>query len=595
MINSKIVYLRELMAKHNIDYYIVSTADPHGSEYIDPHYKSREYMTGFTGSAGTLIVSKNEASLFVDGRYHIQASEQIANTGITLYKVGEPLVPTSFQFLVNTVKAGETIGFDGNCYDSMTYELLKDKLKDVNFEIEDDLIDYIWKDRPELTKNKVFILPKDCFSNSLKDKVGAIRKYMSDNEFDSVLISELSDIMWILNIRGNDINCNPVAYSYLYVTKDACILYINLASCEDEVLKYFNDNDVIVADYTEIKIELAKIKGKKIALDNVSTNCLNKKILSCGNDVISVNNHEFIAKHIKDENEIACARKYHETDAVSMIKFIRWVKEAVKTEELTEYDVAKKIDEFRKQNEGFFDLSFETIAAYKENAAIVHYSPKKVGSKMLKPEGLLLLDSGAQYIGATTDITRTISLGDVPEEEKRAYTLVLKGNLRLMNAIFMEGCKGQNLDILARETLWQNGLDYMHGTGHGIGSFLNVHEGPIAFRIKINENNVQPDIKPGLIISDEPGLYIEGKYGIRHETQLLCIEKFKNEYGKFLGFEPLSLVPFEKDMIIVELLTKDEIDILNKYHEMCFERLKDRLNEDEYIWFKDICSPIGQI
>lgn len=590
--NDRINDLRNLIYERNIDYYIIPTADPHGSEYIDAYYESRRFMTGFTGSAGTLVVSKDEAALFVDGRYHIQADKEVSGSDISVYKIGEKDVPTVIEYLKEKADHGEiTIGFDGRCYDEFTFEKMQKTLNDAKFSIEEDLVDIIWNsDRPKRTANRVYTLDDDVISTQCDEKLSVIRDYLNEKSLDAVFISELSDIMWLFNVRGSDIECNPVAYSYALITKDVAILFLQKGSFDknmEETLKPFG---VILADYDEIELELAKLKGKKICLDKTSTNCLNVKILSCGNDIKHVRNHILVKKYIKDKAEIDLARKYHVVDAVSMIKFIVWIKKAVISEKITEYEAAIYLDNLRRENKGFMDLSFDTISAYAENAAIVHYSPSESDSKMLEAKGLLLVDSGAQYMGATTDITRTISLGTLLDEEKRAYTLVLKGNLRLMNAVFLKGCRGENLDILAREALWKEGFDYMHGTGHGIGAFLNVHEGPCSIRYRIMKDNIQPPLEAGVIISDEPGYYKSGAFGIRHETQLLCVDKFSNEYGDFLGFEPLSLVPFEKEAIVKELLTEEEIAILNEYHALCFMKLRTILGGEEYLWLEEACK-----
>lgn len=691
IINNRLSQLRELMAQRGIDFYIVPTGDPHGSEYIDAHYKEREYMTGFTGSAGTLLVSKEDAILFVDGRYHIQAEEECTGAQITIYKLGLPDVPNCPEYLCKHICAGQIIGFDGSTMSQQSFENIKKKVGDVSvsYYVEEDLVDIIWnKDRPECTQNAVVPLENFLMACAAKDELKAggyangimltdqedlrnngimstnreglqdskimltpatdkltnLRNRMAEENLDGILVSELSDICWLLNVRGSDIEYNPVMMAYLLVMKDSCTLFIRNAEYYNECCDVENDDAVQaetesglhkiapsslpeymksiecnIAEYDDITLELAKLKNKKIGVDITSTNCLNYKILDCGNYITEIKNYEYIPKHIKDGFEIELARKYHELDAVAMIRFIMWVKEQAGSSRniddenecrdyvnqnnrnerqiyvnqhdetnsiLTEIDAARYLDNLRSKNEGFVSLSFETISAYGSNGAIVHYSPNEKTCATLEPKGLLLVDSGAQYAGATTDITRTISLGELTQEEKTNYTLVLKGNLRLMNATFLEGCRGENLDILAREPLWEAGLDYLHGTGHGIGAFLNVHEGPCSIRFRINNDASQPALKAGMILSDEPGVYIEGKHGVRHETQLLIVEKNKTNYGTFLGFEPLSLVPFERESIVKELMTSEEIDILNNYHKLCYERVEKYLTEEEREWLK---------
>lgn len=620
LINNRIEVLRELMMERNIDYYIVPTSDPHGSEYIDDYYKSREFMTGFTGSAGTLVVSKMEACLFVDGRYHIQAEIETEGTEITLMKLGQTDVPTVTEYLyeksndlfinnsnINDSSSYINIGFDGRSFDETTFEKMQKNIKNADFQIEEDLVDIIWNNhnindenlffdksshRSNRNANSVYLLDDYLISTDTNEKIEFIRKYLKEKHIDLFFVSELSDIMWLFNIRGSDIKCNPVAFSYAFITNETAILFIQNGTYDEVFTKKLLEKGIFIADYDEIELELAKIKGKTVCFDKNSTSCLNAKILSCGNEIKSVKNYKLIKKYIKDKKEIEFAKKYHEVDAVSMIKFIIWVKNASKNSCINEYEAAMKLDSIRSENEGFIDISFDTIVAYKENAAIVHYSPSKDNSKNIESKGLLLVDSGAQYMGATTDITRTIVLGDLTEEEKISYTLVLKGNLKLMDAVFLKGTKGENLDILARTSLWKAFLDYRHGTGHGIGSFLNVHEGPCSIRYRINRDNIQPDFEPGIIISDEPGYYKDNEYGIRHETQLLCVSKSTNEYGDFLGFEPLSLVPFERSAIINDLLTYEETEILNNYHKLCYEKLYKYFDGEELDWIKEACKEI---
>lgn len=643
IINERIQLLRDLMKEKCVDYYIIPTGDPHGSEYIDAYFRQREFMSGFTGSAGTMLVTKEKSILFVDGRYHIQADEQCSDTEIEIYKLGLNGVPNCTKYLSENVKPGETVGFYGDYLDEKTFEGINKTLtnnedsKDIGFSIEDDLVDIIWSgqdnslgqadsiaSRPKRTANPVFALPEEITGTKAEDKLENLRRFIEEKNLDGILVSELSDICWLLNVRGSDIEYNPVMMAYLLVMKESCTVFLQEGAIKGSLHKtdnagtttnglhntsidvntnitsYLTSINVQIAPYDDIRMELAKLKNKRIGLDLNSTSCLNYKILDCGNYITPINNYEAIPKHIKDEKEIELSRKYHKLDAMAMRQFIKWVKAAVKAENLpeflkddevwnqihpgeeypeyiTEYDAAMYLDYLRSQIPGFVSLSFETISAYAENGAIVHYSPDKENSKRLMPKGLLLVDSGAQYMGATTDITRTISLGPLTQEEITAYTLVLKGNFKLMNAVFPDGTRGENLDILAREALWQRGLDYLHGTGHGIGAFLNVHEGPCSIRFRINNDAPQPPLKPGVILSDEPGYYEAGKFGIRHETQVVVVENkalSDSKYGKFYCFEPLSLVPFEMESVDITLLTKEEISILDSYHKLCDEAVR---------------------
>lgn len=582
--NQKINKLRELMRGYGISFYIIPTSDPHGSEYIDEHYKDREFLTGFDGSAGTLIVSEDEASLFVDGRYHIQADRQTENTCIKVFKLGISGVPSVYDYLSEKAAPDDVVAFNGKTMMFSDFEALNRKVK-ARFEYEDDLVDQVYDNRRDASAEKVFLLSEDITGESVACKLKKIRDILLQKRSDGYFVSSLDDICYLFNFRGSDILYSSVAYSYAYITEHSATLFLKRNSYDESFLLELEKQGVFVADYEDIEQELFKIKGKRIIVDKDYTSAYFVKVLNLGNELSFEHNYDLIKKHIKNDKEQEMARKYALTDSVAVIEFIAKIKEKIaEGAALSEYDASELLASHRVSKEGFFDLSFETISAYGENAAIVHYAPDKNNSKKLENRGLLLVDSGAHYIGATTDITRTIVLGNITDDEKRAYTLVLKGNLNLMDAVFIKGTRCENLDILAREALWKNGLDYRHGTGHGIGAFLNVHEGPFRIGYKIREDMPQPDIEPGMIISDEPGYYETGKFGIRHETQLLCVKKRETEYGEFYGFEPLSLVPFEKEAIDFDLLTAEEENILKRYSEMIREKVSPYLSERAKRW-----------
>lgn len=589
----KIELLRNEMQKKNIDYYVIFTSDPHGSEYVDECFRTREYFTGFTGSAGTLVVSNEAAALFVDGRYHIQAEEETDSDVITVYKLGEKDTPTYLEYLSSKMEDGEWLAFDGKVVTAEKYFAIEEELGDyINIDYSFDPINEIWQDRKKQSSEKVYIIDDSISGRKTEEKINDVRQYIKDYGVYGVCVSELSDIMWLYNIRGNDIENSPLAFSYSFITEDTAILYLQKSAYDDKIINHFEEIGVYIADYDEIEIELSKLKGKEIVVDAESTSCLFYKILECGNDVIIDYNYNFVKKHIKNDTEINLAKHYSVIDAVSVIKFIIEIKKRTSNKEIiNEYEAAMLLDNYRKNNEGFVSLSFDTICAYKENAAIVHYCAKKDNCKQIENKGMLLVDSGAQYMGTTTDITRTIVLGDLTEEEKKYYTLVLKGNLRLMDTVFRKGVRCENLDVIAREPLWKDFSDYRHGTGHGIGAFLNVHEGPYSIKYNITEN-VEPIIEKGMIISDEPGFYKENSFGIRHETQLVCVDAGESVYGEFMRFEPLSLVPFDTSAIIVELLNEDEKAILNRYHKLCYEKLAPMLSENEKIWLKNATKEI---
>lgn len=591
-VNEKIEKIRGLMRNNGISFYIIPTSDTHGSEYIDACFKEREFMSGFTGSAGTLVISDKEAALFVDGRYHIQADNETKDCEIIVYKLGNKDVPTVSEYLKNNVMKNDTVGFNGNI---MTAESADCILKDIdcNREIELDLVGKIWNTRPEQNINKVLLIDKNICGEDAASKIEKVRTFICKKNADGMLISALDDVCYLFNIRGTDVSYGSVAFSYAYITKDTAVLFLKNGAYDKCLVEHFEKQGVYIADYDDILLELHKLKGKKILIDREYTSSYFEKILSIGNEVLSIKNYEAIKKHIKNETEQELARKYAVIDAISVIEFIARLKieineaGAALDDENSEYDEAyaeRLLDSIREKGEGFFALSFKTISAYAENAAIVHYSAPDTSSKQIKNRGLLLVDSGAHYMGATTDITRTIALGPLSDKEKRAFTLVLKGNLKLMDAVFIKGTRCENLDILARESLWKEGLDFRHGTGHGIGAFLNVHEGPYRIGYRIREDMPQPEIEPGMIISDEPGLYFPGEFGIRHETQLLCIKCTESEYGEFYCFEPLSLVPFDKEAIDFALLSCEELEILKRYSRLIRKKVADKLSENAKKW-----------
>ncbi|MCR4923940.1 MAG: aminopeptidase P family protein [Lachnospiraceae bacterium] len=572
--------LRELMKKDSLDYYIVPTSDPHMSEYIGEHYKFREYLTGFTGSAGTLLVGMQRAFLWTDGRYYLQAEEELKGSEIELMRMQDEGVPSLFQFLYDNA-FDKFIGFDGSVMSQSYYDDICEVVEEEE-RIRSDLTYYeeIWEERPLRESKETLHLDLDISGKKSLKKIEELLAVLYDYDAEGIMLTELSDIMWLFNIRGNDIIYNPLAYSYAFISRNKILLFIDGLK-KEESAEFMEIARLQVFPYAGLYEEMEKLKGLKIIVD---PDLINTRLYSClleNNTLLEADHTLFINKAVKNEREIELSKKYHFYDGLSVIRWIRDIKSTVQKRAVSEYEAALLVDEYRAGTEGFIEASFETICAYGENGAIVHYSPHKDKSAILKPEGFVLLDSGGQYLGATTDITRTVALGRLTPDMKEAYTAVLKGHLRLMSLVFLKGCRGENLDIAAREPLWQLYLDYKHGTGHGVGSFLNVHEGPQAFRYKILEEHIQPPLEAGMITSDEPGIYLRGKFGIRIENLLLCINKAQNEWGTFLGFESLSLVPFEREAILKEKLTFEEKKVLNDYHKMVYECYKDYLDNND--------------
>ena len=586
--------LREAMADAGIDVYLIFTSDPHGSEYIDAHYRFREYISGFTGSYGTLLISRKKAILWTDGRYMIQAGNELKGSGIDYFIIGEEGSITLKDYLREHVPSGLTIGLDGDCTcaDFMgELEELKDK--DFNICLDAGLCERVFKNRPPLTTNSIRMLADDICGRSVKDKLAEIRELIRENKADGFLASDLNDVMWIFNLRGSDISCNPVAFSYAYISEDKACLFVHEEKLDKKASQLLTMSGIMIMEYDSVADFFLSLEDKEILADPSRLSMSLYDRIALHNRIKEIRSHRIVKKHIKNAGEIGLARKYCVLDSAALVRFIIFIKERVKqSREINEYMAAQYLDALRGQIEGFICPSFTTISAYKENAAIVHYAPPKEGSKVLKAEGMLLVDSGGQYEGATTDVTRTVLLGPISDLEKLHYTIALRSMLDLMDAVFLDGLRGENLDIIARQPLWQYGLDYRHGTGHGIGAMLSVHEGPQAIRYKINDKEPQPKLEEGMLTSDEPGIYIEGSHGIRHENELLCIEKFKNGYGRFLGFTPLTLVPFERDAIIAQELNAHEKDILNDYHRRVYEGLSPHLNDSEKKWLKKATEEI---
>ncbi|MFU7516605.1 aminopeptidase P family protein [Clostridium sp. HCS.1] len=576
--------LREVMKGENIDYYIIPSSDAHQSEYVAEYFKGREFISGFTGSAGTLLVGRKEAYLWTDGRYFIQADKELNGSGISLMKIRTPGYPTIEEWIRSNIKANETLGFDGKVFSVKEYEGYLNIAKEIGFNINmgNDLLDNIWTDRPELPQDKIFIHDEKYAGKSSSEKLKEVRKNMESKKGDFYILSSLDDIAWLCNIRGNDIKFNPVALAYVVVGKDYAKLYINNNKLDDITKNKLYNEGFIIKEYDEIEEDVKLLNGAVI-FDEVR---LNAKIFTALNDKVKLIRETNITtnlKAIKNEVEIANWEISQVRDGVAMVKFIKWLKENIGKEKITEISASNKLRDFRAEGENYKGDSFGTIAGYKEHAAMMHYSATEASDYELKPEGMFLLDSGAQYLDGTTDITRTFILGPITEEEKRDYTLVLQGHIALSTARFLRGSTGLNLDVLARKPLWDYGIDYKCGTGHGLGFFLNVHEGPQAIRPMGNST----ELEPGMVITNEPGVYKEGKYGIRTENTII-VEKdlVSEEFGEFYKFRTISYCPIDLEGVNVEMLSLQEKTWLNDYHKMVFEKLSPYLNEEEKEFLK---------
>lgn len=578
---SAIKQIREIMKKHKIDFYIAPSADAHQSEYVADYYRGRAYLSGFTGSAGTLLVGLNEAKLWTDGRYFIQAEEQLKDTGIDLMKIAVEGYETLNEWIAANIKEGNVLSLDGNCYSFNQYKELRKIAEKNKFKIEmnKDILNEVWLDRPSLPKDKMFIHEEKYAGKSVDEKLNAIREIMKKEKVSSYLVSSLDDIAWCFNIRGNDIAFNPVVISYAIITMDQAELYVDKNKVTPDVEERLKLQNINIFEYDEIEKAVKELSGR-VMIDPAKVNAKLAALISA--EIVERSNITTELKAIKNDVEIANLEKCQVRDGVAMVKFIKYLKENVGKKEITEISAAEKLSAIRAEGENAKGDSFSTIAGYKEHAAMMHYSATEESNYELKPAGLFLVDSGGQYLDGTTDITRTFVLGDLTDEEKRDFTLVLKGHINLARAKFLKGTNGMNLDILARGPLWQYGIDYKCGTGHGVGFFLNVHEGPQGIRPRGND----VPLEPGMILTNEPGVYKEGKFGIRTENTLLVVKDETTESGEFYRFETISYCPIDLDGVKVKLLNPEEKLWLNRYHRIVYEKLSPYLNKEEKEFLK---------
>lgn len=589
-IKQRVDSLRAILRNEGIQAFIIPSTDPHMSEYVAPHWQSREWISGFTGSAGTVVITLDDAGLWTDSRYFLQAAEQLKDSGIALYKEMLPETPSIPSFLKSKLHDGDCVGIDGSVFSTAEAHALKDNLAQagISFKSIADPMNQLWSDRPSMPDAPVFIHEMQYAGKSIEEKLSAIRQEMAQNNVESILISALDEIAWTLNLRGNDVHCNPVFISYLFITSTDVHLFIQPNKLTQEVADYLHASAIQTHDYAEIDTFLHTLTAKNILLNPQKTNYALYTAINPACNICEGASPITLLKSIRNEQEIAGIHNAMTRDGIALVKFLKWLEEAVPQGNQSEISVDKKLHQLRAEQPLYMGESFDTIAGYKAHGAIVHYEATPESDAKLAPEGFLLLDSGAQYLDGTTDITRTIALGELTEEEKEDYTLILKGHINLAMAVFPEGTRGAQLDALARIPIWKRGMNYLHGTGHGIGHFLNVHEGPQS--IRMNENPIT--LRSGMLTSNEPGVYKTGSHGIRIENLILTTVAGEGMYGRYLQFETVTLCPICKKGIIKSLLNAEEIEWFNHYHLTVFNTLSPYLNEEEKSWLQQACEAI---
>ncbi|MBF0759648.1 aminopeptidase P family protein [Dysgonomonas mossii] len=583
-INKRLAALREFMGEKGLHAFIIPSTDSHLSEYPASHWASREWISGFTGSAGTVVVTREKAGLWTDSRYFLQGAKELEGADIELFKEGLPSTPSIEEWLTTELGKGEYVGIDGTVYAAKEAMNLTHKLnmKGLHLISDYDPFSKIWNDRPEIPTNTIFVLPEKYAGEAAHKKIARICDVVEKNGAESLLVASLDTIAWIFNIRGNDVKCNPVAVSYAYVSKEETVLFINPKKLTSEISDYLKAEGVTIAEYDKVFDYVSKLKTP-VCLDANKVTFKLYNTIPDGCRIIDMPSPADLMKSIKNDTEVQGIRNAMERDGVALVHFFMWLEKAVPGGNVTEIMIPEKLVEYRSQQKNFVGESFDTISGYGPNGAIVHYHVSNESSLPVKPEGLLLVDSGAQYFDGTTDITRTLAVGPLTDQMKKDYTMVLKGHINLATAIYPQGTRGSQLDILARKALWDEGLNYLHGTGHGIGHFLNVHEGPQ--NIRMNENSTT--LQPGMVTSNEPGLYRAGQYGIRIENLIRTKHEMTTEFGDFYSFETLTLCPIDTTPIIKEMLTEKEIIWLNEYHKFVYDRLSPLLTEDEKQWLKE--------
>ena len=607
VIQERLGALREAMAQRGMDAYLVVTADFHESEYVGDYFKARQFLTGFTGSAGTLVVTGDEACLWTDGRYFVQAAAQLAGSGVRLMKMREEGVPTVREYLVDRLPEGGCLGFDGRTVNAANGRDLAAALeaKGFRFACQEDLVDGIWADRPALSAEPVWVLAEQYAGKSAADKLRELRESMEEAGATVHVLTSLDDIAWLLNMRGNDVRYNPVALAYAMVRRDRMLLFVNERILEEKAYPYLDNMEertmrqyleelgVLVMPYDAVYEEVGKLRDERIMLEYGKVNYAISSRIHESNRVEECMNPTSLAKAVKNPVEMENMRKAHIKDGVAMTRFIYWLKHNVGAEEMDEMSVAGRLEQLRMEQEGCLGPSFETISAYGAHAAMCHYSATEETNVKLQPKGMYLVDSGGQYYEGTTDITRTVVLGEITQEEREHFTLVLISMLRLGAVKFLHGCRGISLDYVAREPFWSRGLDYNHGTGHGVGYLLNVHERPNSIRYRLlADARDNAELEEGMVTADEPGLYIVGSHGIRTENLVLCVKDEKNAYGQFMRFEYLTMAPIDVEGIDKSLMSERDVELLNEYHEMVYEKISPYLEGEEKRWLREVTKGI---
>ena len=594
MDSKRITALRAIMKREGIDYYYIPTADFHESEYVVEYFKARKFITGFTGSAGVAVIGQEEAWLWTDGRYFIQAANQIEGSGFGLMKMGQEGVPTVMQYLGEKLQEGQCIGFDArvvNTNDAKEFAKIAAK-KHGSLKTDKDLLDEVWTDRPALVHQPADVLKDEFNGESTASKLARVREQMEKEEAQYHIISTLDDIAWILNVRGNDIPHVPVVLSFLVIGKEDAMWFVEENALSDAVKEMAAECGITIRPYEDVYAYAATIpENSTVLLDKRKVNYRITNALSETVHIVSKANPSQLMKAIKNEIELENTRKAHLLDGIAVTKFMYWLKKNVGKIPMDEVSVSDYLQSLREQMEGYRDISFDTIAGYNANAAMMHYKAEPDTAAKLEPQGMLLVDSGGHYDTGTTDITRTFVLGPISDIQKKHFTMVVKSNLNLANVKFLYGCNGISLDVICREPIWKENLDYQCGTGHGVGYLLNVHEGPNSFRWQYRPGFDNP-FEAGMITTDEPGIYLQDQYGIRTENELICVKGEKNQYGQFMGFENITYVPIDLDGIDKQYLNAEDVKQLNDYHKMVYEKISPYMTSEENEWLKEYTRAI---